>query len=150
RQIKELSVWIRPSQDGSARFARQPIKRCAPPVFPDRREQIEQWYWLRFACNCDAAVGQTRKSGAADRRDFDDGVAPITVSPTGRNHEGAKDRGSRAARVQPADRTPRQALIGRAAGQDGDIGSVMLVVAAGPRVKSAHFDAAPAIIRDSK
>ena len=134
----ELPPRIGPSQNGGPHLARQSIEGGAATVLFERREQIEQRHRLRLAGDGDAAVDQPREPGAADRRDLDDRVAPIAVTAARGDDEGAEDRGSRPARIEPGDRAAREPLVGGAARQDGDLGAVMMVIGSRPADRSGR------------
>src|SRR5260370_26785958 len=116
-------------------------------VRSERGEQMERRHRLGFPGDSDAAVEQPGEPGPADRRNFDDRVAPISVAASRGDDEGAEDRGSRPTRIQPGDRAACQLLVGAAARQDGDFGAFVVVLGSRLRSEAADYDAAAAIAR---
>ncbi len=115
-----------------------------------RREEIEQRHRLGLVGQRDAAVNQPNEPGAADRGDFDDGIAPEMIASAGGDNESAEDGGARAAGIQPADRAARQRLVAGATRQDRDLGALVVVLTDGPRIETPDYEAIAAIIGDGE
>src|SRR5260370_382386 len=128
RPVTKLRPGISPAQNGGARLARQAIEGGGTPVLFGPGGPIEPRHRLGFPGDSDAAVEQPGEPGPADRCNFDDRVAPISVAASRGDDEGAEDGGSRPPRSQPGHPAACQLPPCAPARQAGGFGSFVMVL----------------------